>query len=141
MNKLPVCVDLNRVLVLALHAFLIWLACGATMVCGREILGLEAALRVHVIAAPIIAIVVSWIYFSFHAAPPLLTAAVFVSFIAILDAAIATPVFDRSYAMFSSILGTWLPFALIFTATCVVGIAVARHRPRKHADNGSAFHF
>ena len=79
MSRMPARVGLNLVLPLALHAFLIWLACGATMVLGRETLGLEAALRVHVVAAPIVAIV-SWLYFKrFHAALLLLTAAFFVN--------------------------------------------------------------
>jgi len=45
MSRMPARVGVNLILPLALHAFLIWLACGATMVLGRETLGLEAALR------------------------------------------------------------------------------------------------
>jgi hypothetical protein len=31
------------------------------------------------------------------------------------------PVFERSYAMFRSVRGTWLPFGLIFLVTWIVG--------------------
>jgi len=33
---------------------------------------------------------------------------------------------EKSYAMFASILGTWIPFALIFGSTYLVGVYVVR---------------
>ena len=41
-----------------------------------------------------------------------------------LDALVVAPVFERSYAMFRSVIGTWLPFALIFLAIWLAGICV-----------------
>jgi hypothetical protein len=38
-----------------------------------------------------------------------------------MDATIVAPVFEKSYAMFASILGTWLPFPSIFVATYFTG--------------------
>jgi hypothetical protein len=43
-----------------------------------------------------------------------------------LQTAVVAPVFEKSYAMFASPLGTWIPFALIFAATYVTGSAVTR---------------
>ncbi|HKN31085.1 MAG TPA: hypothetical protein VJY34_25710 [Roseiarcus sp.] len=39
-------------LVLWLHAFVVWLACGLTIAIGREAFGMETTLRIHAIAAP-----------------------------------------------------------------------------------------
>jgi hypothetical protein len=47
-----------------------------------------------------------------------------ISFVIVLDATAVAPVFEKSYAMFSSILGTWLPFLSIFAATYLTGIRV-----------------
>ncbi len=52
---------------------------------------------------------------------PLAAAAFFTVFIIVLDAALVAPVFEKSYAMFGSILGTWLPFLSIFAATFLTG--------------------
>jgi len=37
-----------------------------------------------------------------------------------LDAGLVAPVFERSYEMFRSVLGTWIPFALIVVASYLV---------------------
>ena len=116
---------------LTLHAFIIWAVCGLTVALGREFLGLETALKVHAIAAPLSAVLVSLAYFNrLHAASPLRTAAFFLAFVIILDATVVAPVFEKSYAMFSSLLGTWLPFLSIFAATYLMGVWVVRHRLR-----------
>ena len=113
-------------LLLAPHAFVIWLGCRLTVALGREALGLETALRLHAIIAPVLAGLVSLVYFRlFHATTPLRAAIFFVSFAIILDATVVAPIFEQNYAMFSSFLGTWLPFLLIFVATYVTGTWIA----------------
>ena len=120
--------DVKAVFLLSLSAFVVWLACGLTMVFGRSVFGLEAALRIRAIAAPAFAALVSLVYFArFPAVTPLVAAAFVTVFIIVLDAALVAPVFEKSYAMFSSILGTWLPFLSIFAATYLTGTWVARH--------------
>ena len=115
--------DTKPVLLLSLNAFVIWLACGLTMAFGRSAFGLETALRIHVIAAPVFAALVSFVHFTrFRATAPLAAAAFCTAFIIILDAALVAPVFEKSYAMFGSILGTWLPFLSIFVATYLTGL-------------------
>jgi hypothetical protein len=49
------------------------------------------------------------------------TAAAFLGVVVFLDLFLAAPVFEKNYAMFSSVLGTWIPFALIFGATYLAG--------------------
>jgi hypothetical protein len=47
-----------------------------------------------------------------------------------LDLFLVAPVFERSYAMFASVLGTWLPFPLIFAAAYMVGRWASRKASR-----------
>jgi hypothetical protein len=35
--------------------------------------------------------------------------------------------------MFTSLLGTWIPFALIFAATCITGLQMAKRLERTPA--------
>ena len=120
--------DVKAVFLLSLSAFVVWLACGLTMAFGRSAFGLETALRIYAIAAPVFAALVSLVYFArFRAVTPLVAAAFVTVFIVVLDAGLVAPVFEKSYAMFSSILGTWLPFLSIFVATYLTGTWIVRH--------------
>ena len=44
----------------------------------------------------------------------------------LLDAVVVAPIFERSYDMFRSAIGTWIPFVLIFIASLAAGIALPR---------------
>ena len=113
----------HTVLVLSLHAFAVWLACGLTIAFGRPAFGTETALQIHAVATPVYAALVSFVYFRyFHLTTPLSTAAFFILFIGLMDALIVAPIFEKSYAMFSSPLGMWLPVASIFAATYLTGV-------------------
>jgi hypothetical protein len=110
-------------LVLSVHAFVIWLACGLTIALAREAFGMETTLVIHAIAAPAFAALVSFVHFEhFRLAAPFATAAFFTLFIVLLDALVVAPIFEKSYAMFSSPLGTWLPLLSIFAATWLTGL-------------------
>jgi hypothetical protein len=126
--------DVKAVFLLSLSAFVVWLACGLTMGLGRSAFGLETALKVHAIAAPVYAALVSLVYFErFHAVSPLVAAAFVTVIIVVLDAGVVVAVFEKSYAMFSSILGTWLPFLSIFVATYLTGTIVRHSSPEAPA--------
>ena len=58
---------------------------------------------------------------------PLAAAGFFTAFIIALDAALVAPAFEKSFAMFSSVLGAWLPFLSIFAATYLMGTWIVRH--------------
>lgn len=45
----------------------------------------------------------------------------FVGFVIVVDFFLVALVIERSLEMFASPLGTWIPFALIFTSTYVTG--------------------
>ena len=99
-----------------------WALCGVTIAVGRAVTSLRNALVVHAVAAPIIFGAASLVYFS--RAPyttPLETAVIYTALVIVLDLAVVATIIERSYAMFASILGTWLPFALIFAATYSAG--------------------
>jgi Na+-transporting NADH:ubiquinone oxidoreductase subunit NqrD len=106
-------------------ALALWGACGAVIAVGRRRWTLDTTLRVHLVAAPLISFVVSTIHKMF--APDfnvLLRATVLTGLVVMLDAIIVAPVFERSYAMFRSVIGTWLPFAAIFVASLAAGLLV-----------------
>jgi len=104
-----------------------WALCGVTIAVGRAVTSLRNALIVHAIAAPVIFAAAAFVYFrEFHDTTPLQTAIIYVSLVIALDLAVVATLIEKSYAMFASILGTWIPFALIFAATYLVGMYVRR---------------
>lgn len=113
----------KKVLVILLHTFSGWALCGATIAMGRAITSMDVTLIIHAMAAPIIFALLSTLYFKkFAYTKPLATAIIFVGFVIIMDAGLVAPVFEKSYEMFRSVVGTWIPFALIFTSTYLTGI-------------------
>lgn len=116
-------------IVLLLHAFVGWLLCAATMGIGMALTTLEIAPVVHAVAAPIFFAVVSIVYYSkFNYTSPLATATIFVGFVMVVDFFVVGLLINRSLAMFASLLGTWIPFALIFTSTLLVGLLTNKQR-------------
>jgi hypothetical protein len=113
----------HALLLLSIHAFFVWLACGLTIALGRGPLGTETTLIIHAVATPVYAASVAFVYFKyFHLTTPLSTATFFILFVVLMDALFVAPIFEKSYAMFSSPLGTWLPLVSIFAATYLVGV-------------------
>jgi hypothetical protein len=103
----------------------LWGLCGAVMAIGRRIWSLDTTLHVHLAAAPAIAFLVSAIHKLLAAEfNPVLRAMVLTGIVVILDAVVVAPIFERSYAMFRSFIGTWMPFAAIFLASCAAGFLV-----------------
>src|SRR5512143_3064264 len=97
------------------HAFVGWALCAATMGIGMALLTLNEALVIHMIAAPIIFGIVSQVYFrNFHYTTSLQTASIFVVFVIAMAFFVVAMFINHSFEMFTSPLGTWLPFMLIF---------------------------
>jgi hypothetical protein len=117
----------KKIVIILVHAFIGWAFCTATMVIGMAALSLESALIVHAIGAPIFFSIISLIYFNrFNYTSPLNTALIFVSFVIIVDFFVVALMINQSLEMFTSPLGTWIPFALIFTSTYVTGLLTTR---------------
>lgn len=122
----------KKIIIVLLHAFIGWMLCAATMGIGMATLTLETTLIVHASGAPIYFTVISLIYFrKYNFTAPLQTAIIFVSFVIVVDFFVVALLINRSLEMFTSLLGTWLPFALIFTSTYITGIIVRRNIENK----------
>jgi hypothetical protein len=108
---------MGRVLVLLVFALLAWGLCGATIGVARGLMPMESALIVHAVAAPIIAGGLAYLYSRFFAVTtPLVTGLAFVGVVIVMDAGLVAPVLEKSWDMFRSPIGTWIPFALILLA-------------------------
>jgi len=118
-----------KAMVILLHALAGWAYCGVLIGVGRRMLPMEAALIVHAMGAPVGFAAISWFYFRrFAFTTPLQTALAFLGVVGALDALLVAPFIEKSSAMFASPLGTWIPFALIFTSTYAAGRIAARER-------------
>jgi hypothetical protein len=121
---------LQRVAVMLAHAVVGWAYCGAIIGVGRQFLSIHTTLVVHALGAPLGFSLISLFYYRRYAfTSPLQTAAAFLGVEVALDLFLVAPVFERSYAVFSSVLGTWIPFALIFAATFLTGRLISPKSP------------
>jgi hypothetical protein len=119
--------SIKSVAVAIAYGFVGWVLCGATMGVGMKVTNLETALILHAIAAPVIFTALSLAYFHGQRYwSPLPAAVVFLGVVAVMDVFVVAPFIERSFEMFESILGTWLPFLLIFVSTWWTGLAVRR---------------
>ncbi|MGI9523952.1 MAG: hypothetical protein ACR2PG_20145 [Hyphomicrobiaceae bacterium] len=108
----------------------VWMFCGALIGIGRQYLSMDTTLIVHAVGAPIGAVVLSWLYFrNFAFTGPLVTATIFVATALILDVFVVALLIEKSFDMFQSVLGLWLPQILIFAATYVTGWLTMSPRP------------
>ena len=119
----------KKILTLLIHAFIGWALCAATIGIGMAVTTLETTLIIHAIGAPIYFAAVSTVYFTrFRYTRPLPTALNFVGFVMVVDFFVVALLINKSLAMFASLLGTWIPFALIFTSTLVTGAILWRRK-------------
>jgi len=118
---------LSKTAIILVHALVGWGLCGAVMGLGLAYSTLETAIMVHALAAPVFFAAVSWVYFRYFAyTTPLQTAAIFLGVVLFMDVFVVAMLIEKSFAMFASIAGVWLPQALIFAVTYFVGRAVRR---------------
>ena len=83
------------------------------------------ALYIHATLAPVFFLAVSFNYFrTDNHLTPLKTAFAFVSFVIVVDFFVVALLILRNLEMFSSVLGTWIPFVLIFLSTYLTGIVL-----------------
>ena len=118
---------LKKTLITLAHAFVGWVLCTATIGIGMASTSEENALIIHAIAAPLFFAAISLVYFrKFNYTAPLHTAIVFVSCVVFMDVLFVALVILGSFEMFTSILGTWIPFALIFLSTYLTGLSALK---------------
>jgi hypothetical protein len=119
--------NIRKTFTILAHAFIGWALCAATMGIGMATMSLDSTLIVHMIGAPIFFTILSLFYFyKFNYTPPLQTAVIFVGFVIVVDFFLVALIIIRSLEMFTSLLGTWIPFALIFTSTYLTGLLTGK---------------
>ena len=95
---------------------------------GPRFVGMRATLILHLILGPIGFGLLSLFYHKrFGYASPVVTAAVFLLFVAGMDFFLVGLIILDSLEMFTSVTGIWLPFALIFLLSLGGGLLVKRH--------------
>ena len=118
---------IKQTVILLLFAFIGWAICTATMVIGMAVTTIENALIMHAIIGPLGFIILSIIYFKkFNYTTPLQTAIIFISFVILVDFFLVALIINRSLEMFTNPLGTWIPFALIFISTYLIGLIIKK---------------
>ena len=91
-----------------------------------QMTGTGLAIAIHAVAAPLIFGAIAVHYFGARGArDPLPTALAFTAIVALLDAGVVAALVLRSFAMFTSFAGMWLPFLLIFLATWMTGLVMS----------------
>ncbi|MBM3181148.1 MAG: hypothetical protein FJZ86_12435 [Chloroflexi bacterium] len=120
-------INFKNLSVILTHAFVGWALCAATMGIGMAVTTMQNTLIVHAIGAPLFFAGVSWFYFSrFNYTKSFQTALIFVSFVIVVDFFVVALLINRSLEMFASLLGTWIPFVLIFASTYITGLVVTQ---------------
>ena len=120
---------MKSILIILLHAFIGWAICGAIIGISFQFTAETNALIIHALAVPVVFGIISLNYFrKFHYTSPLKTALIFLIFIMLMDFFFVATVIQKSYVMFGSILGTWIPFILIFFTTYLTGILVNKNK-------------
>jgi hypothetical protein len=107
---------------LVVLALVLWGARGGVIAIGRRLWSLDTTLRVHLVGFRLPRIGASQ-----GAGPRVRSgprALAITGLVMALDALVVAPLFEHSYAMFRSVIGTWLPFGLIFVASWAAGIWV-----------------
>ncbi len=130
----------SRVVSLALHGLAGWAICGATIGIGRQVVSMQTTLLVHAVVAPLAFGFLTWHHARrFQGASPRGVAFTMTGMIIALDALVVAPFLERSFVMFRSVLGTWVPFASIAAASYVaVRLAGSAHHTPRDRDAGAA---
>jgi len=120
--------NFKKAIIVVAHAFVGWGICGAIIGIGRSVTTMEITLILHAIGAPVFFTIIALVYFKyFNYTTPLQTAAIFILVVIFMDVFLVALFIEKSFAMFSSIPGTWIPFVLIFMATYTTGLFLKSH--------------
>ena len=99
-----------------------WALCGAIMFIGMAVTDIQTTLIIHAIGAPIIFVLISWLYFKrYNYTTPIQTAILFIGVVIFMDFFLVALLINKSLDMFQSPIGTWIPFGLIFLSTYLTG--------------------
>lgn len=117
----------NQLIILIIHALIGWGLCGAVIGIGRNLTTMENTMIIHLLAVPVIFATISNIYFrKFNYTSPCFTATFFLFFVIFMDFFLVAMFLEKSFEMFTSLIGTWIPFLCIFVTTCLTGYFITR---------------
>ncbi len=132
LNQFQDVLTVKSIIIVAIHAFIGWALCGSIIGIGRQLWTMETTLIVHALGAPVVFLVVSLVYFTyFNYTSPLQTAIIFVAATILLDFFIVALLIERSFDMFGSVIGTWIPWATMFVTTFIVGKYIENRKSRQ----------
>ena len=116
-------IQVKKLMIILAHGLVGWALCGAIIWIGVAVTSMQNTLILHAIGAPIIFGAIASIYFrAFNYTTPLQTAIAFVSVVVFMDFFVVALLIEKSFEMFASLLGTWIPWALIFASTYLTGL-------------------
>lgn len=123
-------IEFRQLLIILLFGLIGWALCGAIMFIGMELTpNMQLVLIVHAIGAPVIFGLLTWIYASrFGYTKPWATATAFLLIVVFMDFFIVSLLINKSFDMFESLLGTWIPFLLIFASSYLVARLTTKKR-------------
>jgi hypothetical protein len=105
------------------HALVGWALCAATIGIGFQLTSPLNTLIIHAVGAPIFFVLVTRNYVKrFGYTSPIQTASAFLGIVIFMDFFIAALLIQGNLSMFASLLGTWIPFALIFLSTLLTSL-------------------
>ena len=120
-------IQVKKLMIILVHGLVGWALCGAIIWIGMAFTSMQNTLIIHAIGAPIIFGAIASIYFrAFNYTTPLQTAIAFVSVVVFMDFFVVALLIEKSFEMFASLLGTWIPWALIFASTYLTGLFVTK---------------
>ncbi|HSG95767.1 MAG TPA: hypothetical protein VLA28_09605 [Afifellaceae bacterium] len=120
----------GKAAIVVTHALVGWALCGAIVGIGMAVTSEYNALVAHAIGAPIVFAITTFFYYrNFGYTGPLQTAVIFLGVVIFMDVFVVALLIERSFAMFTSFLGTWLTFILNFGATWLTGLLVRQEHP------------
>lgn len=115
--------NLEKLKIIVGHALVGWALSVAILAFGFAIMPPVDALLLHAMAVPIIFIYVSMHYFeNYFYTTALQTAAIFTLTVMGMDFIVFGLLIDHTFSMFGSVLMTWIPFFMTFTATHMTGL-------------------
>ena len=113
---------MKRTLFFLLFAFIGWAVCGGMVMGGRLIMSMQTTLIVHAIGAPVVFGILAYIYHRLAPGTSVIgLAAMFLGFIVFMDIFVVALLIEKSFAMFLSPLGTWIPWTLIIISVWWIG--------------------
>lgn len=94
---------------------------------GMAVTSVETTLIIHLIGAPTVFGILAFVYHrKFGHIKPLYSSIIFTGFVILMDAGLVSLFIEKSFDMFRNPIGTWIPLALIFISTYIVGRAVRK---------------